>query len=56
MRDKYGVIIKQYVYKVSVHFDAKVRDQIEEARSIDIFNMIIYCVGGGPTLNKVEKI
>ena len=53
---KTGAIIKQSVYKVFVTRAATPLDMIEEARSMELFNMILSCVGSGHALNMVEKI
>ena len=52
---EYGSIIKKPVYKTLVKQPAYSGDANEEERSIELFNIIISCVGSGNALNMVDK-
>jgi len=53
---KAGAIIKQSIYKGFIHRAATVGNPTEEMRSLELFNMILSCVGGGHALNTIEKV
>lgn len=53
---KSGAIIKQSIYKHFVSQAATAGNAVEEARSMELYNMILSCVGGGHALNTIEKV
>ena len=53
---KAGAIIKQSSYKDFISRPADPTDLAEVARSMELFNMILACVGSGHALNTVEKV
>ena len=53
---KAGATIKQTAYKGLLDAAATPGNIIEEARSKELFNMILSCVAGGHALNTVEKV
>jgi len=53
---KAGATIRQTVYRNFITRAAIQGDTIEEARSAELFNMILSCVGDGHALNTVEKV
>ena len=53
---KSGAIIKQSIYKSFFSSAATAGDAVEAARSMELYNMILSCVGGGHALNTIEKV
>ena len=53
---KAGVNIKQTAYKDLLDNPATPGDVISEARSKELYNMILSCVAGGHALNTIEKV
>ena len=52
---KAGALIKQSGYKAFIDRPADPENAVEVARSQELFNMILSCVGDGHALNTVEK-
>ena len=53
---KAGATIKQTAYKDLLDSPATVGNTVEEARSKELYNMILSCVAGGHALNTIEKV
>ena len=53
---KEGDTIKQTAYKDLLDNPAMAGDVVAEARSKELYNMILSCVAGGHTLNTTEKV
>ncbi len=53
---KAGATIKQTAYKGLLDSPARNGDAVEEARSKELYNMILSCVAGGHALNTIEKV
>ena len=53
---KAGATIKQTGYKAYLDRPPVVGDVVEEARSKELYNMILSCVAGGHALNTIEKV
>ena len=53
---KAGATIKQTYYKDLLYSPAMSGDVFAEARSTELYNMILSCVAGGHTLNTIEKV
>ena len=53
---KAGATIKQTAYKGLLDNPAIAGNAVQEARSKELFNMILSCVAGGHALNTIEKV
>ena len=53
---KAGATIKQTAYKDFLTRGAKIGDVVEEARSKELYNMLLSCVSDGHALNTIEKV
>ena len=53
---KAGATMKQTVYKDFLTRPATAGDAVEEARSKELYNMILSCVADGHALNTIEKV
>ena len=53
---KAGATIKQTIYKGLLDAPATVGDAVGEARSKELFNMLLSCVADGHALNTIKKV